>query len=292
MKLIQESPEHHFLTFSEKIRQDPAGWVGIRFALSSKLKHSDMISEPRHIRGKLFNLRKESEKVIRRLTELSKSLPVATAYQFADSDIIFLAKYSGEDEYKLLSALPDSMADTLDSALIEFSNIHKDVRRYQKLADDRMLSAQRIKAYEAMSDANRVQSIPLRRERREDAVVLIVEDDRFTASYTANILNKDYDVVHAKTGEEAISYYIEHAPDIVLLDIHLPGLNGHSTLDALLKIDPKAYVVMLSVDTIKQNIVEATKKGAAGFLKKPFSKERLKQTVEKCPYVRKLKANA
>jgi DNA-binding NtrC family response regulator len=60
-----------------------------------------------------------------------------------------------------------------------------------------------------------------------------------------------------------------------LQDIHLPGLDGHETLNAIRKADPAAYVVMLSVDAVKTNIVEASKGGASGFLKKPFTKDRM-----------------
>ena len=99
--------------------------------------------------------------------------------------------------------------------------------------------------------------------------------------------NKEYDVVLAKNGEDAIRLYIEHAPDVVFLDIHLPGLNGQETLRAIRKIDPKSCVFMLSVDTVKENIVNANKDGATGFLKKPFSKERLMVAVKKSPHITK-----
>jgi CheY-like chemotaxis protein len=161
-----------------------------------------------------------------------------------------------------------------------------DLYNYQKLADAKLLSAKCFEAYKAMGDANRVMSIPIRRSRRDVSKVMIVEDDRFTASYAANILSKDYDLTICRTGEEGIIAYIEHAPDIVFLDIHLPGINGHDTLQAIRAVDPKAFVVMLSVDTAQNSISRATKTGAHSFLKKPFSKDRLLNTVKSSPYVR------
>ena len=47
------------------------------------------------------------------------------------------------------------------------------------------------------------------------------------------------------------------------------------------------YIVMLSVDTVKQNIVESQNVGAASFLKKPFSKDRITAAVKKSPYIKK-----
>jgi CheY-like chemotaxis protein len=184
-------------------------------------------------------------------------------------------------EHESIKKFFKEAVEKIGAKFCEMNNLAKDIYSYQKLTDERFLSSRLMAAYEAMADTNRTKSIPLRRQRREDAVILIVEDDRFTASYASNLLNKDYDVVHAKTGE----VYIEHAPDIVFLDIHLPGLDGHDTLRALRKIDPESFIIMLSVDTMKQNIVDATKGGASGFLKKPFSKERLLATVQKSPFI-------
>ncbi len=288
MKTVRESPEHHFLTFVDKLKRDSGGWMGIRYALSRRIVHNDIISAPEHIAGKIFKLRKESDALLNEIGAGLAGFADATAYLFADCDIIVLVRIqNAADHEKLQAFFRDSSAKEGDAKLCEMHNIAKEIHAYQKLADERFLSARRMKAYEALSDANKVQSISLRRGRREDALILIVEDDRFTASYATNLLNKDYDVVHAKTGEEAMLYYIEHAPDIVLLDIHLPGLNGLETLRAIRQMDSESFVVMLSVDTVKENIVDSTASGAAGFLKKPFTKDRLLATVQKSPFVKR-----
>lgn len=292
MKVIQESPEHHFLTFLEKIKKDPGGWLGYRFALSEKLSHADLISKPDHIKGKLHKLRKESEELTQDIAQQVKGDSTAMVYLFSDCDVILLVRPGKDSERDAIHDVFQNLEEKLGKKLCEHHNLTKDLYSYQKLADERFISANRVRAYEAMADANRVQSIPLRRERRDDPVIMIVEDDRFTASYAATILNKDYDVVIAKTGEEAIVHYVEHAPDMVFLDIHLPGLDGIDTLRALRKADPNAFIFMLSVDTVKTNIVAATQEGASGFLKKPFGKERLLAAVGKSPFVKKLKSRS
>lgn len=290
MKVIQESPEHHFLTFLEKIKKDPGGWLGYRFALSEQLQHNDLISKPEHIKGKLHKLRKESEDLTKELAGKVKDDSTAMIYHFSDSDIVMLVRPGKDADRDAIHAVFKDIEKRLGQKLCEHHNLTKDLYTYQKLADQRFISANRVRAYEAMADANRVASIPLRRERRDDPVIMIVEDDRFTASYAATILNKDYDIVIAKTGEEAIAHYIDHAPDMVFLDIHLPGLDGIDTLRALRKADPEAFIFMLSVDTVKTNIVAATQEGASGFLKKPFGKERLLAAVGKSPFVKNLKS--
>ncbi len=288
MKIVEDSPEHHFLTFIDKLRPDSAGWLGFRFALSETLDHADIISQPGQIRGKLHKVAKQSSEVSARLAGKLKDSQSATLYRFADGDVVLLLRPGSEAMRKTALAVFEEMCGGLGKALCTKTNMAQDLYAYQKLADERFLAVKRVEAYNALADANRVQSIPLRRQRREDAVVLIVEDDRFTASYAANILNRDYDIVTAKTGEEAVALYIEYAPDVVLLDIHLPGLDGLDTLRALRKADPEACVFMLSVDTVKQNIVMAHEEGAMAFLKKPFGKDRLLAAVAKSPFVKAL----
>lgn len=90
----------------------------------------------------------------------------------------------------------------------------------------------------------------------------------------------------ARTGEEAILKYIEYAPDAVFLDIHLPGINGHQALQALKAADSEAFVVMLSVDTAKASIMAASENGAVSYLKKPFSRERVLNTLRLSPFIR------
>ncbi len=286
MKLIQESPEHHFLTFLDKIKSDPGGWIGFHFALSEKLRHGELIADPDQIKNKLDKLRAESEVFVKELAEKAKDDNLSMLYRFSDGDLIFLSRPGNDQQRAKLDKIYQDAVKKLGTKICTKTNLTKDIYSYQKLADSRFLAASRLKAYTDMADGNRVASIPLRRERRDDSVIMVVEDDRFTATYASNILNKEFDVVISKTGEEAISHYVEHAPDIVFLDIHLPGLDGIRTLRAIRKIDPQAVVIMLSVDTVKQNIVGATEGGATGFLKKPFGKERLLAAVEKSPFIK------
>ncbi len=127
--------------------------------------------------------------------------------------------------------------------------------------------------------------MPLRRIKRDEPIILVVEDDRFTATYISGFL-KEFDLIVARSGEEAVLKYIEYAPDAVFLDIHLPGINGHQTLQAIKCADPDAFVVMLSVDTAKSSIMSASENGAVSYLKKPFSRERVLNTLRLSPFIR------
>jgi two-component system chemotaxis response regulator CheY len=286
MQFVHESAEHHFLTLLEKIKQNPSGWAGVHAALSEKLDHADLIANPAGIRARLAAMLTEGQALAQEILKDETPYAEATLYLFTDSDIVMMARPEDELSRKALRAIHKSLSERPGAPPCMYSDMAKDLYDYQKMADQRLLGAKRIAAYEHLADANRVASIGVRRQRRPEPLVMIVEDDRFTSSYAANILNKEFELVLARSGEEAISCYIEHAPDIMFLDVHLPGISGHDTLRAVRVADPQAYVVMLSVDTAKPNVVNASQVGAAGFLKKPFSKERMLHITHASPFIK------
>ncbi|MDB5491564.1 MAG: chemotaxis protein cheY [Micavibrio sp.] len=286
MLVVKDSAEHHFLTQVDKFRSNPVGWVAIHAALGRRIDHEHLVDDPKTLAAKLAEIKKESDNVMGRLDADRGGFRQATLYQFADSDLMLLFRPHDKDSHDAFYDLFKTMSATMKSGLVDFIDFGRDILGAQKLADRKLLAQLRMRSYEALADEHCLASIPVRRARRDNAIVQIVEDDRFTATYTTGILNKDYDVLHSRTGENAILDYIENAPDIVFLDIHLPGLDGLETLLAIRRADPAAHVVMVSVDTVKENIVTATERGAASFLKKPFSKDRLVAIVEKSPYIK------
>lgn len=285
-KTIRNSTEYEFLTVLEKMKLNTAGWVAMRFAMSRMTRHDYIIENPSEIIGKLEKAKERSNQLVELLTKQTKDMDIGTLYQFEDGDVVFLARVRKSEESDRLKKIFEEISHTFGQELSEYNVMAKDIYNYQKMADKKMLSLKRNEAYKAMADKSKVKSIPLRRKRREEPIILFVEDDKFTTSYASNILNKEYDVVVARNGEEAIYHYIDCAPDIVFMDIHLPGLGGHDALKAIRKVDPEAYVVMLSIDTERQNVVNAGRFGASGFLKKPFTKNRLMFTTQRSPFIK------
>ena len=286
MDVIKTSAEHHFLARIEELRHKPEGWIIAYFAFSQIQSKPDFILEHRKIVEKLSVDRLESVSFISQLQEVTGSLKDGHIYLFADNDVVFLGRVAGDEQCKHIEEAFGKISQTRNLRSSSFGLLKNELYAYQKMADQKMTGAKLFEAYEKMGDTSKISSISARRSRREHPLVLVVEDDRFTSSYAASILSKDYDVVLAKTGEEGIASYIEHAPDIIFIDIHLPGINGHQTLQAIKNIDVKAFAVMLSVDTVKENIVGAARSGARNFIKKPFSKERLIEAVKTSPYIR------
>jgi len=101
--------------------------------------------------------------------------------------------------------------------------------------------------------------------------VSIVEDDSQTRQILADWINRAEGfacVSHYGTGEEAIASLPAHAPDVVLMDINLPGLNGPDCVRRLKPLLPQTQFVMLTVYEDSDHIFQALQAGASGYLLK------------------------
>ncbi len=100
--------------------------------------------------------------------------------------------------------------------------------------------------------------------------VLVVEDEPDTVLLLKNILRiGGYDVLSASTGQEAIKKYKEHVPDIILLDLMMPEMDGWETLRYLREMSD-VPVIIISALGAKEDIVHALKTGVDDYLTKPF----------------------
>ncbi len=112
--------------------------------------------------------------------------------------------------------------------------------------------------------------------------ILIVDDAAFMRMMVKDNLKKAgyTDFIEASNGEEAVAAFNENAPDLVLLDITMPIMDGIQTLGAIKSANPSAKVVMCSAMGQEAMVVEAIKLGALDFIVKPFKPDRLVQTVK------------
>ncbi|NPV81752.1 MAG: response regulator [Firmicutes bacterium] len=110
--------------------------------------------------------------------------------------------------------------------------------------------------------------------------VLIVDDAAFMRLRVANLLKgKDYTVIEASNGQEAIQKYLEEKPDVVLLDITMPVMDGLTALKEIISLDPKAKIVMCSALGQESIVIEAIKNGARDFVVKPFQPDKILAAV-------------
>jgi two-component system response regulator AtoC len=112
--------------------------------------------------------------------------------------------------------------------------------------------------------------------------VLVIDDDPGVRDYMEALVSRQgYQVYAVADGEEALASLERTRPDLVTLDVVLPGMDGLATLAELKKRLPEVPVVMLSGHGQARNIVEAMRLGASDFLRKPFEVEELELAFQK-----------
>ena len=111
--------------------------------------------------------------------------------------------------------------------------------------------------------------------------VMIVEDSRMMcAQMTEFLADTDYEVVSfCRSGEEALEAYENIVPDLVTMDIVMPGMDGVETATELLRRWPDACLVMVSSMAHDDTIDAVSELGVKGFLCKPFDRESLIESL-------------
>lgn len=110
--------------------------------------------------------------------------------------------------------------------------------------------------------------------------VLIVDDTPDTLEIIQKLLcYEGYDVILASSGEEGVRKVEEERPDVVLMDINLPGIDGNEALRMIKKINPIQCVIVLTAYATVDNAIQALKEGAIDFIKKPFENDHLVHIV-------------
>lgn len=114
--------------------------------------------------------------------------------------------------------------------------------------------------------------------------ILLVDDEPGMLRYIRTLLEvDDYKVATASTGEEALERVQKGLqPDLVLLDVLMPGIDGLQTLEQLRQMKPGVKVVMLSCVNDTRKVVQAMRLGAHDYLTKPFQKSELDAVIDQC----------
>ncbi|HTP49920.1 MAG TPA: sigma-54 dependent transcriptional regulator [Anaeromyxobacteraceae bacterium] len=114
------------------------------------------------------------------------------------------------------------------------------------------------------------------------ARILVVDDEKLIRWSVGERLQRGgYEVISAESGEEALELLGAQAPDLMLLDVRLPGIDGIATLQRALGLLPELAVLMMSAHSTVDIAVEAMKHGAIDFLVKPFPFQALDAAVER-----------
>lgn len=106
--------------------------------------------------------------------------------------------------------------------------------------------------------------------------VLIVDDEPDTLEIIRRLLQfEGFEILTASTGEEGVKKVEEEHPEVVLMDISLPGIDGNEAVRRIKKVHPFPSVIMLTAYATVDNAIRALKQGASDFLKKPFENDHL-----------------
>ena len=113
--------------------------------------------------------------------------------------------------------------------------------------------------------------------------ILICDDAAFMRMMIKDILTKNgYEVAaEAENGKIAIDKYKEVSPDLTLLDITMPELDGIQALKGIKAVDPAANVIMCSAMGQQAMVIESIQAGAKDFIVKPFQADRVLEAVKK-----------
>jgi DNA-binding NtrC family response regulator len=111
--------------------------------------------------------------------------------------------------------------------------------------------------------------------------ILIVDDEVGARESLKMVFKDDYEVFLAKNAEEAFRQAKEQGPDVILLDILLPDLDGLKVLERIKQEDPDAMIVMITATRTIKTAVEAMKLGAHDYVTKPFDVDELRLIVNR-----------
>lgn len=283
MKIISENTEKIILHSLEEISKDTFGWRAVH------IKISQVQNEPRDA------ARKSVEQLVKILSDNETKI-----YLFSDFDVIAVFKGTtttkiGENIYSALKQILTNLSGTDAVKLCNFYDLEKNINVVKSIVNRKIeIRELENKAHEVSKnepeiaqityddvDPELLKTIQSRRDNVGRLKILLVEDDAFSRRLVKNILQKNYEVIEAENAREAYFKYIKNAPNIVFMDINLPDGSGMNLLENIAAVDTQSFIVMLSGNAYKDNILLSMQRGAKGFVAKPFPKEKIEGYLEK-----------
>ena len=119
--------------------------------------------------------------------------------------------------------------------------------------------------------------------------ILIVDDEKNMRWAISRALEKEgYEILQASNGQEGIEAFERHRPDVMLLDLKMPVMDGMEALKTIRETNTTTPVLMLTAHGTMETAIEAMKRGAMDYLSKPFDVEELKVQIRKALHVNEL----
>ena len=111
--------------------------------------------------------------------------------------------------------------------------------------------------------------------------ILVAEDVESNFLLLKALLGKTYRLLHAYNGKEAIDMFVEYTPDLILMDVKMPVMDGLEATRLIRVQSPTIPIIALTAFAFDQDRVRVLEAGCNDFLTKPLSPPLLKQTIEK-----------
>jgi two-component system chemotaxis response regulator CheY len=113
--------------------------------------------------------------------------------------------------------------------------------------------------------------------------ILVVDDAAFMRMMIKDVLTKNgYEILgEAENGQKAIEKFKELSPDLVIMDITMPEVDGIQAVKEIKKIDANAKIIMCSAMGQQAMVIESIQAGARDFIVKPFQADRVVEAVKK-----------
>ena len=112
--------------------------------------------------------------------------------------------------------------------------------------------------------------------------ILIVDDEKSNLLILNSILGQEYSLLMARNGGEAIERAMEHMPDLILLDVIMPGIDGYDVITTLKRSEKTRGIPVIFITGLNspEDEEKGLSLGAAGHIAKPFSPAMVRQQVE------------
>ena len=115
-------------------------------------------------------------------------------------------------------------------------------------------------------------------------IIMVVDDARFMRQVLIDIIKTNglsREIVEAEDGIDAVKKFQKYKPDLVTMDVTMPGADGVQALRAILKINPRAKVIMITSVEEKHTVQDAMKLGARDYVVKPFDRSNVPLVINK-----------
>lgn len=112
--------------------------------------------------------------------------------------------------------------------------------------------------------------------------ILVVDDSLVIRNEMRSIIERlGHNAILAENGKKAIKLYGSEKPDLVTMDMAMPVVDGLTALKNIISMDSKAKVIMSTSNSFKEKVIESIKAGALGYMLKPITMDKMKDTMSK-----------